>query len=105
MTLVCQQFVPGDRSRILLPLVFCRECGQEYYCVRERDVEGVKAYEPRDVFDRLRDPEHLPPVLREVWERLNALALESFDPEQRNCANRALSHLYKMLQKQDGAAV
>ena len=29
-----QQFVPGDRSRILLPLVFCRECGQEYYSVR-----------------------------------------------------------------------
>ena len=25
-----QQFVPGDR-RSLLPLVFCRECGQEYY--------------------------------------------------------------------------
>lgn len=29
-----QQFVPGDRSRVLLPLVFCRECGQEYYCIR-----------------------------------------------------------------------
>ncbi|MEI7845696.1 MAG: DEAD/DEAH box helicase [Chloroflexota bacterium] len=29
-----QKFVPNDRSRILLPLVFCRECGQEYYVVR-----------------------------------------------------------------------
>jgi ATP-dependent helicase YprA (DUF1998 family) len=28
-----QQYVPGDRDRVLLPLVFCRECGQEYYCV------------------------------------------------------------------------
>jgi ATP-dependent helicase YprA (DUF1998 family)/very-short-patch-repair endonuclease len=28
-----QQFVPGDRSRILLPIAFCRECGQEYYTV------------------------------------------------------------------------
>ena len=28
-----QQYVPGDRSRILLPVAFCRECGQEYYTV------------------------------------------------------------------------
>ena len=33
LTVQRQQFVPGDRERILLPLVFCRECGQEYYCV------------------------------------------------------------------------
>jgi hypothetical protein len=36
MTLNAQQYVPeipGDRSRILLPLAFCRECGQEYYVV------------------------------------------------------------------------
>lgn len=35
-TLNAQQFVPeppGDRSRILLPLAFCRECGQDYYVV------------------------------------------------------------------------
>ena len=31
-----QQYVPGDRSRVLLPLVFCRECGQDYYCVRAK---------------------------------------------------------------------
>lgn len=42
ITLQGQQFVPGDRSRVLLPLVFCRECGQEYYCVRqERLPEGA----------------------------------------------------------------
>ncbi|HEX4680479.1 MAG TPA: DEAD/DEAH box helicase [Gaiellaceae bacterium] len=29
-----QQFAPEDRSKILLPLAFCRECGQEYYTVR-----------------------------------------------------------------------
>jgi ATP-dependent helicase YprA (DUF1998 family)/very-short-patch-repair endonuclease len=28
-----QQYVPGDRDRRLFPLVFCRECGQEYYSV------------------------------------------------------------------------
>ena len=34
LTLHPQKFVPGDRSKVLLPLVFCRECGQEYYTVR-----------------------------------------------------------------------
>jgi serine phosphatase RsbU (regulator of sigma subunit) len=29
-----QRFVPGDRGRLLFPLTFCRECGQEYYTVR-----------------------------------------------------------------------
>jgi superfamily II DNA/RNA helicase/very-short-patch-repair endonuclease len=54
LTVHGQQFVPGDRDRILLPLVFCRECGQEYYCVRRRiDEEGSRAtYEPREVSDR-----------------------------------------------------
>jgi len=41
LTLQRQQFVPGDRSRVLLPLVFCRECGQEYYCVRLKDGEYI----------------------------------------------------------------
>jgi hypothetical protein len=34
VTLQRQKFVPNsDRERVLLPLVFCRECGQEYYVV------------------------------------------------------------------------
>ena len=28
-----QVSIPGDRDRILLPLAFCRECGQEYLVV------------------------------------------------------------------------
>ncbi|WP_028057945.1 DEAD/DEAH box helicase [Candidatus Solirubrobacter pratensis] len=44
-----QRYVPeSDRTRILLPLCFCRECGQEYYSVRLR--EG--ALEPREVSER-----------------------------------------------------
>jgi len=52
-----QKFVPDDRSRILLPLVFCRECGQEYYCVRaRRDPEtGRRFFEPRELSDRISD--------------------------------------------------
>jgi ATP-dependent helicase YprA (DUF1998 family) len=34
VTTNAQTYVPGDRNRILLPLAFCRECGQEYYVVR-----------------------------------------------------------------------
>ena len=34
ITLAGQQFVPNDRKRVLLPLAFCRECGQEYYMVK-----------------------------------------------------------------------
>ncbi|MBI3455019.1 MAG: DUF1998 domain-containing protein [Candidatus Rokubacteria bacterium] len=50
-----QQFVPGDRRRVLLPLVFCRECGQEYYCVRMRQSEETKGrvFTPRELSDRL----------------------------------------------------
>ncbi len=54
MTLFGQQFVPDDRSRVLLPLVFCNECGQEYYCVERHPQDGGSAqYVPRMLGDRL----------------------------------------------------
>lgn len=48
-----QQFVPGDRSRVLLPLAFCRECGQEYYTVTLRSEPGSpgKVAAPRELLD------------------------------------------------------
>ncbi len=53
VTLHGQVFVPGDRDRRLYPLVFCRECGQEFYSVFAHKGEGgVVEYEPRDAFDR-----------------------------------------------------
>ncbi|SMG37187.1 ATP-dependent helicase YprA, contains C-terminal metal-binding DUF1998 domain [Dethiosulfovibrio salsuginis] len=53
MTLSGQQFVPGQRDKILLPMVFCRECGQEYYIVRRiKDKEtGLFRYIPRELGD------------------------------------------------------
>jgi ATP-dependent helicase YprA (DUF1998 family) len=42
-----QKYVPGDRSKLLYPLVFCRSCGQEYYRV-DRTADGVFA--PRENF-------------------------------------------------------
>ncbi|MGH2521433.1 MAG: helicase-related protein, partial [Anaerolineales bacterium] len=54
ITLYGQQFMPGDRSRVLFPLAFCRECGQEYFTVRMvRDVETKqRTFLPRDLSDR-----------------------------------------------------
>jgi len=54
ITLKAQQFVPGDRESILLPLAFCRECGQEYHVVRRRSSEDADQiiFEARDLGDR-----------------------------------------------------
>lgn len=57
LTLYGQQYVPGDRSRVLLPLVFCRCCGQEYFCVRLTYDLGhkVRTAVPRDLSDLASD--------------------------------------------------
>ena len=52
ITFQCQKFVPGNRARRLLPLAFCRECGQEYYVVQRRAGEGgMDVFDPRDLLD------------------------------------------------------
>jgi len=49
ITLQYQQYAPeSGHERILLPLVFCRECGQEYYTVRWQDEESFVDREVRD---------------------------------------------------------
>ena len=53
ITVYGQQCVPGDRSRVLLPLVFCRECGQEYYAVYAISGDGgPRKFVPRDFNER-----------------------------------------------------
>ncbi|MGW5557050.1 DEAD/DEAH box helicase [Micromonospora sp. NPDC003944] len=43
-----QVSVPGDRNKILMPLAFCRECGQEYLVVARRTgADGTVTYVPR----------------------------------------------------------
>jgi len=53
VTLQAQQFVPGSgRKKVLLPVAFCRECGQEYYVVRKTtDDDGRTVYVPRELSD------------------------------------------------------
>jgi very-short-patch-repair endonuclease len=48
LTLQYQQYAPGGRERVLFPLAFCRECGQEYYCVRWQDENTLIGRELQD---------------------------------------------------------
>ncbi len=51
ITLLEQQYVPGDRTKRLLPLAFCRQCGQDYYLVeRSPEIDGERLL-PRDLGD------------------------------------------------------
>ncbi len=60
ITVYGQKYVPHDRNRILLPLAFCRECGQEYYIVKvSKDLQsGQKIFHPRKLGDRTVDFEN-----------------------------------------------
>lgn len=57
LTVNYQKYKPGDRDKILLPVVFCRECGQEYYGVRvtENIEEQRREFTPRDFTDQLKN--------------------------------------------------
>lgn len=57
VTLEEQHFVAGGRDRILLPVVFCRECGSEYWTVRRiasADATHV-SFEKRELVDQSDD--------------------------------------------------
>lgn len=54
LTLEEQQYVPGDRSRSLYNLAFCRECGADYHPVeRVSDSKGRVHYASREIGTRL----------------------------------------------------
>ncbi|MEZ6188696.1 MAG: DEAD/DEAH box helicase [Planctomycetota bacterium] len=65
ITLQGQQFVPGyKQQKILLPLAFCRECGQEYYTVRRTtDPQGRVVYSNRALSDRQENDDGKPGFL------------------------------------------
>jgi superfamily II DNA/RNA helicase len=51
LTLQPQQYVPGSRDQLLFPLVFCRQCGQEYYCVRWLNDQTLIARDIQDQYE------------------------------------------------------
>lgn len=73
LTVYGQRLVPGsETSEVLLPMVFCRECGQDYYCVRKRKSEGgIRFFEPRDLTERASKEDDEPGYLylntKEPW--------------------------------------
>jgi len=62
LTVNNQQFKPGDRSKNLYPIVFCRECGQEYYSVKihKNEEDGSVQFLPRDYTDLLKNEDDTP---------------------------------------------
>jgi Lhr-like helicase len=46
-----QQFLPGDDTRRLYPVYFCRDCGQEYHPVRLRRERERQVVLPREIDD------------------------------------------------------
>ena len=58
LTLDGQQYKPGDRSRPLYTLCFCRACGQEYLPVWAQLADKQpRSFEPRDLSERSNDDE------------------------------------------------
>ncbi len=58
ITLAGQQFKPGDRSRLLFNLSFCRQCGQEYFPVWATiEAKSPTAFSPRQLSERLNKEE------------------------------------------------
>jgi len=53
VTLSGQYYSPSDPDKILYPMVFCRECGQEFYSVRYNREYG--RVEPREFHDRQKE--------------------------------------------------
>jgi hypothetical protein len=51
VTLTEQQYAPGDRTRRLYPLAFCRDGGQDYYVVERVTDEDGDRLVPRDLGD------------------------------------------------------
>ena len=58
LTIHGQLYSPDDKNKVLLPLCFCRECGQEYYSVYlAKDPEtGAQRFTSREAHDRTEVP-------------------------------------------------
>lgn len=61
ITLNGQQYQPGvDRQKLLFNMVFCRECGQEYYPIwLHNDADHLTHIEPRELSDRSAEGEQI----------------------------------------------
>jgi hypothetical protein len=73
LTLDGSQYVPGDRSRKLYAVHFCRECGQEYIPVWDENTASGRCFTPRNIEDRNHEDEEVRngffmPDTAGIWE-------------------------------------
>lgn len=110
ISLKSQQYVPGDRERILLPVAFCRECGREYYTVRRQLDPKTKTirYTPRDLTDRYNDEDsgeagylclNAPPEWHAPEEKLERLLPEEWGETSPAGTYRVKKHFKQYLPK------
>lgn len=97
LTIERQRFVPGAKHKMLLPLAFCRACGQDYYVVSRHPSNRGTELIPRDLGDQagddgvttgflyLSDQAPWPEDEAEAFERLPA---EWFDDNGKLRSNR-----------------
>ncbi len=109
VTLTGQRFVPKDRRRVLLPLAFCRACGQDYYVVhggpaagiqlKRRDLGDTQDEEQHPGFLYVSDERPWPDDVDEIRECLPETWL---DPNGRTRYNRRAAVPRKVLVRPDG---
>ena len=73
LTLDGSQYVPGDRSRKLYAVHFCRECGQEYIPVWDENTATGRNFTPRNIEERNHEDEDVRngffmPDTTGIWE-------------------------------------
>lgn len=79
ITLQPQMYAPGGRKRHLFPLVFCRECGQEYYVVRWKDEATLVTRDVQDLLHEAPPEEGKIPASQRLTGRPGYVYIDSDD--------------------------
>jgi superfamily II DNA/RNA helicase len=79
ITLQPQVYAPGGRERLLFPLVFCRECGQEYYVVRWKDESTLVTREVQDLLHETPSDDGKKPASQRLTGRPGFLFVDNND--------------------------
>ncbi|MCB5263165.1 MAG: DEAD/DEAH box helicase [Candidatus Cloacimonetes bacterium] len=102
LTIQRQLYVPGsNKSKILLPLTFCRHCGQEFYTVlRSLDEEqDLPRYYPRELNDLLVDENQEAGFLFDPLSNTDEQIVEEFPTEWKDQNGKVLSNRKAYLPK------
>lgn len=103
LSLSGERFVPGsDQRRVLLPLVFCRECGQDYYMAHLEQTTGGDRLTRRNIDDNEKRDKLVPGFLcvndKDPWPndpelQEDLLPPEWFDPKTGRLRHTRQEHI------------